>query len=102
MERCRAIASSLGAWFTRRERLVPLPGCVFVVVVGALPECMPLVAGKKGQTWSPINSARFRCGDAYYYAAWMAEVTEGKIPPKNPGRKEGQSGYTIELFKVVP
>ncbi len=87
---------------TDRFVLIPLLGFFFCILIIGMLNLSPMLVKKDGYVWSPINSRQYQVGDAYYYAAWMMEITEGKLPPGNPSAKENAEKPNVELFKLVP
>ena len=73
--------------------------CAALVV---LPDVLPAIVGSPGQVWTPINSQQFRIGDAYYYAAWVAEVLRSGVPPHSPSAAELAGRPMIEATRWLP
>jgi hypothetical protein len=84
----------------RKEFGLPFLGVCFCLMVAALPEVVPLLAEKDGHTWSPVNSARYRRGDTYQYAAWVMKIVQGHIPPSSPSAAEKSNTFSVEIFKL--
>lgn len=75
--------------------------CLCMILVVA-PDLLPAYFVREGFVWSPINSQQFRIGDAYYYAAWVAEVLRSGVPPESPSAAELSGQPLLEAVRWFP
>lgn len=82
--------------------LIGVSGALFCMILMIAPDLLPALVGKPGYAWTPINSQQYRVGDAYYYAAWVAEVLRSGIPPDSPTALELAGRPLIESVRWLP
>jgi hypothetical protein len=77
-------------------------GTLFCVILVVMPDLLPALIGRSGMVWTPINSQQYRIGDAYYYAAWVAEILRSGIPPSSPSAAELAGQPLLESVRWFP
>ncbi|MBU6234367.1 MAG: hypothetical protein KGQ41_00850 [Alphaproteobacteria bacterium] len=88
--------------FFKSINLYAALGLLFCLVLVLAPDLLPLAIGQDNSTWTPINTAQYRFGDNYYYAAWVAEVLQHGFPPNSPSAAEFADKPLLETLRWFP
>lgn len=84
------------------QKIAFLSGLVFCILLVIAPDVLPAIVGQADHVWTPTNSAMYRFGDGYYYAAWVVELLQNGIPPGSPSAAEYADSNLLETLRWFP